>query len=114
MGGAWTYATIHTFAGGTADGANSRAGITFGAKRVLYGTTSTGGTLNEGVVFQLTPPPSPGSPWTETILHSFQGSSSNADGLTPFGGVILNGGILVGTTLGGGFQNSGAVYAVIP
>ena len=114
LGGAWTYATIHTFAGGTADGANPRAGITFGVNRALYGTTSTGGTLNEGVVFQLTQPASSGNPWAETILHSFHGSGSNGEGLTPFGGVMLHGGILVGTTLAGGFQNSGTVYAVVP
>jgi hypothetical protein len=110
-GGAWAYATIHVF-GGTGDGVAPRAGVSLGSG--LYGTTSLGGALNVGTVFQLTPGPA-GSPWTETVLHSFQYSgTSHTDGSNPYGGIVLYRGALVGTTLGGGAKNSGIVYAVIP
>lgn len=114
LGGAWTYANIYAF-GGTGDGVASRAAVTFGLGRTLYGTTSRGGTLDDGTVFRLTPPISPGSPWTETILHSFQYSTTNhTDGNIPYGGVIVYKGALVGTTLGGGSKNSGTVYSLFP
>ncbi|MHB8215670.1 MAG: choice-of-anchor tandem repeat GloVer-containing protein [Candidatus Sulfotelmatobacter sp.] len=113
VGGAWGYRTIHTF-GGATDGAGSRAGVTIGPQRALYGTTANGGTTGDGIVFRLTPPTTGGSPWTETILHSFQYSVDQKDGAIPYGGVIIHLGALLGTTLGGGQKNGGSVYFVIP
>ena len=112
-GGGWSYSTLHFF-GGTGDGFAPRGGVTLGPGHVLYGTTSSGGSLNVGTVFKLTPGPLGGS-WTETILHSFQYSTGTPnDGSTPYGGVLLRGGTLVGATLGGGPKNSGVAYAVMP
>jgi len=65
-------------------------------------------------VFELTPPASNGSAWTETTLHAFAGGS---DGGTPYAGVILEGGILYGTTTGignGSAASSGTVFGVLP
>jgi uncharacterized repeat protein (TIGR03803 family) len=112
-GGAWTYATLHFF-GGPSDGFAPRGGVTLGPGHVLYGTTSSGGSLGVGTVFKLTPG-SVGGVWTETILHSFQYSTSTPnDGSTPYGGLLLRGGTLVGATLSGGPKNSGVAYAVVP
>ncbi|MCI0598780.1 MAG: hypothetical protein L0Y60_04545, partial [Beijerinckiaceae bacterium] len=41
----------------------------------LYGTTPSGGTLNRGTVFKLTPPAAGKAQWTETVLYRGHGSS---------------------------------------
>ena len=113
-GGAWAYQTIHAF-GSAGDGADSRSDVTWGGGRSIYGTTTAGGSLNNGVVFEITPPASPGSPWTETILHDFLYSTTNhADGAVPAGGVIIRDGELFGATTQGGPNKAGTVYGIAP
>jgi uncharacterized repeat protein (TIGR03803 family) len=51
-GGTWTETILHSFDG--ADGYNPM-GIALGPDGTLYGTTLSGGTLNQGTVFALTP-----------------------------------------------------------
>ncbi len=46
---------LHTFTGGTGDGADSSAAVVMDANGVLYGTAGGGGTSGEGVVFSLNP-----------------------------------------------------------
>jgi len=74
----------------------------------LYGATQQGGGSNCspmaacGTVYQLAPPAKQGDPWTETVLHVFQGKQSN-DGEFPSGGVIADTlGNIYGTTAYGG------------
>jgi len=113
-GGAWMYETIHVF-GSSGDGADSRADVTLGAGRTIYGTTTAGGSLGNGIVFELAPPASPGSPWIETILHNFlYSSTSHTDGAVPEGGTMVHDGALFGTTGQGGPNNAGTVYRVAP
>jgi len=50
--GKWKYTVLHHFKG--TDGGQPWAGLTFGAKGELYGTTSWGGTYLYGVVFEIT------------------------------------------------------------
>jgi uncharacterized repeat protein (TIGR03803 family) len=77
----------------------------------LYGTTSEGGSNNEGSVFELSPPVAGHGPWTETVLHSF----NQSDGLRPTGGLIADSaGNLYGTTSSGGYGNFGVVYELTP
>src|SRR5262249_22441942 len=72
----------------------------------LYGTTSSGGTAQSGVVFKVD------TSGNETVLHSFTGG---VDGGVPFAGVTIGpGGKLYGTTFFGGTMNAGVVYAVKP
>jgi len=98
-GGAWTENVLYTFTAGT--GANPKAGVVIGAGGVLYGTTYYGGASNLGTIFNLRPPASPGGPWTRKVLHSFTGATG--DGAYPFAGVVIgSGGVLYGTTVGGG------------
>jgi uncharacterized repeat protein (TIGR03803 family) len=72
----------------------------------LYGTTTSGGTAGQGVVFKVDPS------GNETVLHSFTGGSDGGD---PLAGLTVGpGGKLYGTTFFGGSMNAGAVFEVKP
>jgi uncharacterized repeat protein (TIGR03803 family) len=87
----------------------------------LYGTASAGGSAKCsggcGVVFELSPPATPGGLWTETVLYSFRGGM---DGQTPLSGLIFdNAGALYGTTVQGGGSTQctngcGTVFKLTP
>ncbi len=88
---------------------------TVGAGGVLYGTTNQGGERNQGTVFSLTPPASPGGAWTETILHSFQDVDGVGDGINPNSRLVIgSGGVLYGATYSGGNSNIGTVFSLTP
>ena len=71
----------------------------------FFGTTSAGGAMNGGTVFQVT------SEGKETILYSFPFNATLAS--QPIAGLILDkGGKLFGTTLTGGASAMGTVFAV--
>jgi len=109
-GGAWTQTVLHNFTGEN-DGSNPN-GLLIGPGDVLYGTTQLGGTFNSGTIYSLTPPATPGGEWTETVLYSFTGG---ADGAEPVAGLVFGpGGVLYGTTAGGGISNNGTVFAFQP
>jgi uncharacterized repeat protein (TIGR03803 family) len=74
----------------------------------LYGTTEYGGahTCGCGTVYKISPT------GTETILHSFGGSS---DGGEPYAGLITDSaGNLYGTTTVGGANGGGTVFRISP
>jgi uncharacterized repeat protein (TIGR03803 family) len=119
-GTVWNFTLLYAFAGGGADGAlPSYAPLIFDRSGALYGTTRSGGPCSGcgsgfGTVYKLTPPAppvTPGTPWTETVLHFFTGFS---DGNEPDGGVIFDAhGSLYGTTSQGG-AGWGTVYKLTP
>jgi uncharacterized repeat protein (TIGR03803 family) len=111
-GGAWTEAILHSF-GGAGDGTEPIAGLVIGSGKVLYGTTFNGGASGAGTVFALTPPADAGGSWTEKVLFSFSGG---ADGGTPYYGSLTmgSGGVLYGTTQGGGANDTGTVFSLTP
>jgi uncharacterized repeat protein (TIGR03803 family) len=81
---------LHSFAGGSLDGANPEARLILDPSGDLYGTTFAGGSGGYGTVFKLD------ATNTETILYNFTGGS---DGGNPFGGVTRDAnGVLYGTT----------------
>ncbi len=83
------------------------SGLVMDSAGNLYGTTSTGGASNSGVVFELSPDGSGG--YTYSTLHTFTGSGS--DGGNPNGGLVLDGkGNLYGTTSSGGAGGGGTVF----
>jgi hypothetical protein len=89
-------------------------GLIFDRAGNLYGTTA-GATTGAGTVFELTP--SSGGGWTESILHTFAGYSS--DGACPAGGVNFDAeGDILGITnvggAGGGSGNSCQPYGYWP
>jgi uncharacterized repeat protein (TIGR03803 family) len=76
------------------DGSYPEAGLLMDASGNLYGTTPTGGTFEQGVVFRV-------AGRTEGVLYSF--CSHNGCGETPVAGVALDkAGNLYGTTRYGG------------
>jgi len=98
-GGAWTENMLHRFTGGD-DGAGSGHGLIFDAKGALYGTGGAGGTQDSGVVFRFT---QRSGRWTETVLHSFQGTKDESD---PQG--------LVFDSLGNLYCSSGSIVRLKP
>lgn len=118
----WRFNLLYSFTGGS-DGANPSARVIFGPDGALYGTTLYGGNLNCGpydlgcgTVFKVRPLPTACRtvlcPWTETVLHSFQGG----DGSGPESGDLLfdRAGSIYGTTGGGGAYDDGTVYELTP
>jgi uncharacterized repeat protein (TIGR03803 family) len=98
-----TFTLLHSFVGGTSDGANPTGGLTLGTDGNFYGTTQMGGSSSEGVVFKMT------TSGTVTILHSF---NFGTDGAFPWGPPILAAdGNFYGTT-SGGKGNNGLVYKI--
>ena len=105
---------VHSFAGGSIDGADPKARLILDPNGNLYGTTFAGGSEGYGTIFKLD------ATNTETILYSFTGGS---DGGNPFGGVTRDtNGVLYGTTEITGVsrvprpygccKGSGSVYAL--
>jgi uncharacterized repeat protein (TIGR03803 family) len=123
--GDWTERTLYSFKSGT-DGSGPRSSVTVGGGGVLYGTTSNGGSQAGvncgegcGTVYSLTPPSSPGEGWSEAVLYAFAGGT---DGAFPYASVVIgSGGVLYGTTSGGGGVSArrcnagcGMVFSVTP
>jgi uncharacterized repeat protein (TIGR03803 family) len=90
---------------GNSDGFYPTGDLAFDAAGNLYGTTTQGGSVGPGTVYELKV--SKGS-WTESILWNLTGGE---DGGNPYSGVILDGaGNIFSTTLDGGTNNSGSVF----
>jgi uncharacterized repeat protein (TIGR03803 family) len=103
----WTETPLYQFTGGV-DGAYPEGTLLFDRSGNLYGTASSGGAENAGVVFRLTPS---GNGWIDSVLYSFAGSP---DGATPFSTLIFDSsGNLYGTTTAGG-TGWGTVYELTP
>ncbi len=112
-GGAWAETIIHSFPAGVSDGAVPFAGVVIDKTGALYGTCSAGGLTGLGTVYKLAPPATSGGQWSETVLYNFPTIAT--EGENPNGGLLLDGGILYGTTeYRGGQSNFGTVYEVIP
>ena len=99
--GTWQPTLLHTFVGGN-DGEYPYGGLVQVSKDTLYGTTTSGGSANDGTVFKLT---QHGSSWKHTVIHSFDGH----DGYQPYADLIFDKktGEIYGTTSGGSKGNGG-------
>ena len=106
-----TLTTLYNFGSHAHDGADPQAGVVFDETGNLYGATAIGGKAgSNGILFELKPT-SLGL-WSEIVLHKFQG---RPDGKIPEGRVIFGSmGTLVGTTLKGGANDMGTVFAWWP
>ncbi len=97
---------LYSFNGGSSDGADPKADLTFDPAGNLYGTTYAGGSVGNGTVFELN------TSGVETVLHRFTGG---ADGGNPFGGVTRDStGVLYGTVENGGSQSLDPQYQAGP
>jgi uncharacterized repeat protein (TIGR03803 family) len=91
---------LHGFAGNRMDGTSPQAGLITDPAGNLYGTTTYGGSFDDGIVFKLN------KAGKETVLHNFTGG---ADGGNPqYGSVVRDAaGNLYGTTYTGGSFSCG-------
>jgi uncharacterized repeat protein (TIGR03803 family) len=115
-GSAWCPTVIYSFNPSQGDGASPEAGLTLATTGVLYGTTTFGGSSDDGTVFSLTPPTPPGTAWTERVIHNFTGSiTGGTDGAEPEASMVLTSkGVLYGTTYAGGTAGYGTVFSLTP
>ena len=106
--GTWTDTLLHSFNQDTTDGTNPTGGVIFDSEGNLYGTTKLGGKYGFGVAFELT---HLGGIWTEQLLHTFTGSTTNGDGQNPITNLVFDAaGNLYGTTEFGGVPQVGTVF----
>jgi uncharacterized repeat protein (TIGR03803 family) len=98
-----TETVLHSFTGG-ADGIIPIGGLLRDKAGNLYGTTSQGGSSNDGVLFKISPR------GKETILHTFTGSTK--DGKYPsYTSLLMDAqGNLYGVTEEGGKADGGILY----
>ena len=94
----------------TGIGVAPQAGLVLGNDGHLYGTTSTGGSMNNGTVFRLT------SGGTLTTLASFHNNLNSSDEGSSPQAVLVQGtdGRYYGTTTSGGTGGFGTVFAMTP
>ena len=107
--GLLTESFIYSF-GGAPDGSNPWGAIITDKAGNIYGTTEDGGAYSSGTVYRMQ---SQGSSYTESVLYSFGGGSS--DGAHPLSGLIIDKkGALYGTTEEGGSAGAGTVFKLTP
>jgi len=98
-----TETVLYSFVG-SSDGANPEAGLIQGSDGNFYGTTLQGGAGGLGTVFKITPS------GTETVLHTFAGSS---DGANPSANLVQGSdGTLYGSTDAGGTKGYGTFFKI--
>src|SRR6185312_669469 len=109
----WTETILHNFGFSPDGGSPGYSKLAMDGGGNLFGTSQVGGTLHNGVVFKIAPPAKRDGAWTESVLHTFEGSP---DGSQPEAGLTLGAdGLLYGTTFFGGTTNdSGTVFQVTP
>jgi uncharacterized repeat protein (TIGR03803 family) len=110
------YKLLHSFSGGSNDGGFPNGGLVLSGG-TLYGASSSGGVLGEGVVFALsTNGTGNGSGYTN--LYVFTGTNSpyavttNNNGLEPYCGLTLSSNRLYGTTVYGGTNSNGTIFSI--
>jgi YVTN family beta-propeller protein/uncharacterized repeat protein (TIGR03803 family) len=100
--------TLHSFAGGSNDGAYPIAGLVEVGGN-FYGTTQLGGVNGVGTIFEITPA------GQLTTLYSFCSQTNCSDGEIPYAGLIQGpNGNLYGTTVEGGSFGGGTVFEITP
>src|SRR6266700_4245853 len=104
---AQSLSVLHTFQGGSSDGANPFAGLIMDSSGNLYGTTEAGGASGLGTVFELV---NASGTYSQKVLHSF----NRSNGANSFAGLIMDSSSnLFGTTKFGGTSGFGTVFELV-
>lgn len=106
--GGWSETVLHDFCSeaNCADGSNPESPLALDASGNLFGSATSGGTANWGVVFEFVP----GSA-VYSVLYDFCSLSSCSDGTNPAGRLAVDAsGDIFGTTISGGAPNFGVLY----
>lgn len=107
------FATLHSFSELQTLGPNSNydGGFPVGGLAVsgsnLYGTTVFGGAQGNGTVFKVN---IDGTGFA--ALYGFSAQSGNADGTSPYAGLVVSSNTLYGTASAGGLWDSGTVFKI--
>ena len=104
-----TITDLHDFTGAPSDGSSPASGVIVLPNGAIYGTTSGGGSVGRGTVWEIN------ASGTYSVLHSFTGTNAgdaqDSDGDTPVGGLCLaSDGNLYGTTFGGRSSDHNRLY----
>jgi uncharacterized repeat protein (TIGR03803 family) len=115
-GAKWSAQLLYSFCalGKCADGATPApyGALVLDGSGNLFGTTQYGGTVNQGVAFELSPKD---GTWSESVLHDFCSANDCHDGGPPYANMIMApNGTLIGTTPFGGENLQGTIYTLIP
>jgi uncharacterized repeat protein (TIGR03803 family) len=102
--GEWTENLIYTFAPAN-DACYPAFGPVQGSDGALFGISVTGGAYDEGAVYELLPPASPGGSWMESLVYSLPGSLSGLVG-GPDGSFYI--------LIPGGANAGGALLQLLP
>ena len=97
------YTVLHYFSGSPDGQWPWTAGVVL-LGSALYGTTSSGGTSNYGTVFRVQ---TDGTGYA--VMKNF---TDGSDGAYPYGGLVLSGSVLYGTTYVGGNGGGGTVFKI--
>jgi uncharacterized repeat protein (TIGR03803 family) len=109
--GQWKLATLYDFP--FTDGSSPYTSLLPGGSGNFYGTTSYGGSLDEGTIFQLTLTDK--GTWKETILYNFPpGRLTGVNGVSPSSLISDAEGNLYGTATYSGPTESGSVFELSP
>jgi uncharacterized repeat protein (TIGR03803 family) len=114
------FKVVHSFSPTAADpfinagGETPEAGLVMSGN-TLFGTTFRGGSGGNGVIFRVN---TDGSDFA--VIHNFTATTNdpdlsadtNGDGAGPHGRLVLSGGVLFGTTTGGGGAGNGTVFSL--
>jgi len=104
----WKETVLYSFG---SDGSYPQAPLVFGGTGALYGTLfQGGGDYSAGVIFELTPPSTAGSAWTQTTLYTVTAPNAIPNGPLLFG----HGGTIYTTTEGAPSFGPGQVIALLP
>jgi uncharacterized repeat protein (TIGR03803 family) len=99
---------LHIFANGLPNDGAFPSGPLVLSGNTLYGTTRGGqGTGQNGTVFAVN---TDGSGFT--LVHTFSPDGLNADGTSPYGGLVVGGGQLYGTANSGGTSDHGVIFSI--
>jgi uncharacterized repeat protein (TIGR03803 family) len=106
-GGGWTGTIIFSF-NGDPEGEGITDSLLIDTAGNLYGTSSAGGFLGLGTVFELMP--QPGGSWSETTLYTFEVGDGGGNPVEQGGLIFDAAGNLYGTTT----SNDGTVFELSP